>query len=156
MPRLVGALKQNIIRIFDERLEDSNKVASRIANAYQSYCQSAQGPLGDPVILKGVEFKGFEQNLARLMSGPTPAPAAAGLIVQAITTFWLAPPVLTSTGGLCVSIVPAAAQAKMVSSRADTPAKAAGNLADSLHLMTSTVFVTYPTPVPPRPPGFLL
>ena len=156
MPRLVEALKQNIIQIFGERLEDPSLVASRLAVAYQSYAQAAQGPLGDPVIFKGVESRGLESNLARMMSSQAPAPAAAGLLVQAITTFWLAPPVLTSTGGLCVSIVPAAAQAKMVSSRADTPAKAAGNLADSLHLMTSTVFVTYPTPVPPRPPGFLL
>ena len=114
MPRLVGALKQSLSRIFDEKLEDPNKVASRIANAYQSYCQTAAGPLGDPVILKGVEYMGFEQNLARLMSGQAPAPLAASLIVQALTSFWLAPPVLTTTGGLCVSIVPAAAQAKMV------------------------------------------
>jgi hypothetical protein len=153
VPRLVGTLKQSVIRIFDERIEDSNKVASRIANAYQSYCQAASGPLGDPVILKGVEFMGFEQNLARLMSGQAPSPLAASLISQALTSFWLAPPVLTSGGGVCASIVPAAAQAKMVSSKADTPAKAAGSLADSLHLMTSTVFVVYPYPIPP---GLLL
>ncbi len=153
MPRLVQALRQSVIRIFDERLEDSNRVASRIASAYQFYCQGAMGPLGDPVILKGVEFKGFEANLARLMSSQAPSPTASGLIAQALTAFWLVPPVATSTGGVCVSIVPSAAQGKMMSSRADTAAKAAGNLADSLHLMTGTVFVVYP---PPRPPGFLL
>lgn len=153
MPRLVQALKQSVIRIFDERLEDPNKVASRIANAYQSYCQGAQGPLGDPVILKGVEFAGFEANLARLFSSQAPSPLASNLITQALTAFWLAPPVTTSTGGVCASIVPAAAAAKMRATRADTPAKAAGTLAESLHLMTGTVFVIYP---PPRPPGFLL
>lgn len=153
MPRLVQSLRQQILRIFDERLEDPNRVAARIANAYQAYASGAQGPLGDPVILKGIESKGFEANLASLMRGQSPAPQAASLVVQAVTAFWLLPPVQTSTGGVCVSIVPAAAQAKLVSSRADTPAKAAGNLADSLHLMTSTVFVTYP---PPRPPGLLL
>jgi hypothetical protein len=153
MPRLVQSLKQQVIRIFDERIEDSNKVASRIANAYQAYCQSASGPLGDPVILKGIEYKGFEANLASLMSGQAPSPQASGLIVQALTAFWLAPPVLTSGGGVCASIVPAAAQAKMVSTKADTAAKAAGSLADSLHLMTSTVFVVYPYPIPP---GLLL
>lgn len=153
MPRLPGTLRQSVIRIFDERLEDANKVASRIANAYQSYCQSAMGPIGDPVILKGMEFAGFEQGLARLMNGQAPSPQAAGLITQALTAFWLLPPVLTSGGGVCASIVPAAAAGKMKSAKADTPAKAAGNLADSLHLMTSTVFVVYP---PPIPPGFLL
>lgn len=153
MPRMVQALEQEVIKIFNEQIEDVQKVASRIATAYQTYSQGAQGPLGDPVVLKGVEFKGFESSLAALMKGQAPPPQAAGQIVQAITAFWLAPPVATGTGGVCVSIIPAAAMAKMVSSRADTPAKAAGNLANSLHLMTSTVFVVYP---PPRPPGLLL
>ena len=156
MPRLVQGLKTSISQIFDEKIESVDRIASRISSAYQSYAQGAQGPLGDPTILKGVENRGFESALLQLMKSQAPAPVASGLLVQAITAFWLAPPVLTSTGGLCVSIVPAGAQAKMVSSRADNANAAAANLANSLHLMTNTVFVTYPTPVPPRPPGFLL
>jgi hypothetical protein len=153
VPRLVGTLKQSLTRIFAEQIEDQKKVASRISNAYQSYCQSASGPLGDPVILKGVEFKLFEQNLASLMAGQAPPPLAGNLIVQAITAFWLAPPVLTGGGGVCASIVPAAAMSKMVATKVDASNKAAATLADSLHLMTSTVFVTYPYPIPP---GLLL
>ena len=147
----VAQLTNSIQGVFDKKLEDVGRVASEISQAYQSYAQLAQAPPGAPVILKGTEFRLFEVSLRNLMSGRLPPPAAANAIGQAITAFWLTPPVQTGSGGACTAIVPAAAISKMAATNVTNSSLAAQSLASSLDLMTRTVFVVNPAPLPPGP-----
>ena len=147
----VAQLTNQIQKIFDEQIESKARIAGRIAQAYQAYSQLAQAPPGVPVILKGTEFRLFEIALRNLMEGQLPAPAAAGGIGQAITGFWLLPPVLTGAGGVCTAIIPAAAISKMAATKVKASNQAAQSLASALDLMTKTVFVTNPYPIPPGP-----
>ena len=144
-----GLLRNRIQRIFDQRLEDIAQIASQIAQAYQAYAQSAQAPPGAPVILKGSESRLFEVGLRNLIQGRLPAPQAAQAIGNAIGAFWLTPPVQTGAGGVATAIIPQAAVGKMLSTRVDSSGQAAASLAQSLDLMTKTVFVVNPSPLPP-------
>lgn len=147
----VGQLTNQIQSVFDRHLESTVEIASQIARAYQSYAALAQAPPGVPVILRGTEYRLFEVALRGLMDGQLPAPQAAQALGQAISGFWLAPPVTTGAGGACTSIVPAAAISKMASTNVKAAGQAAQSLASSLDLMTRTVIVTSPTPIPPGP-----
>lgn len=147
----VALLTNQIQSVFNKQLEDIGQIASQIAQAYQSYAQTAQAPPGAPVVLKGSEYRLFEVELRNLMQGQLPAPQAAQSIGRAIQAFWLAPPVQTGAGGVCTAIVPAAGIAKMASTNVKESSQAAQSLASALDTMTRTVFVTNPTPLPPGP-----
>jgi hypothetical protein len=147
----IGQLTNQIQKVFDKQLESIPDIAAQIAQAYQKYAVAAQAPPGAPVILKGTEFRLFEVALRNLMQGQLPPPAAAQGLGNAITGFWLTPPVLTGAGGTCTAIVPVAAIAKMASTNVKESGLAAQSLASSLDLMTRTVFVTNIAPVPPGP-----
>ena len=147
----VASLTNQIQMVFDQRIEDIGRVASRIAQAYQAYAQTAQAPPGSPVILKGGEYRLFEFELRNLMRSRLPAPSAAQAVGRAIQAFWLSPPVQTSAGGIATAIVPAAGIAKMAATRVGASGQAAQSLASSLDAMTRTVFVTNPYPLPPGP-----
>ena len=147
----VGSLTNQIQNVFDQRLEDIGQVASRIAQAYQTYAQTAQAPPGAPVILKGSEYRLFEIELRNLMKGQYPAPQAAQSIGKAIQSFWLAPPVQTGAGGVVTLVVPAAGIAKMAATNVKASGQAAQSLASALDMITKTVFVTNPYPIAPGP-----
>jgi len=148
----MGQLRSQIQNVFDQRLESIPQIASRIAKAYQAYATAAQAPPGSPVILKGTEYMLFEQALSNLMRSRLPAPQAAQALGNAITSFWMVPPVATSFGGVVTAVVPQAAVAKMASTKVSASSQAALSLAQSLDLITRTVVVTNP---PPTPPGVL-
>jgi len=145
----VGQLKNQIQNVFDQRLESIPQISSRIAQAYQAYAVAAQAPPGAPVILKGPESRLFEQALTSLMQGRLPAPSAAQVLGNAIAAFWLAPPVQTGAGGIVTAVIPASAVAKMISTKVSASSQAAQSLAQSLDLLTKTVFVVNPYPIPP-------
>jgi hypothetical protein len=145
----VSQLKNQIQGVFDQKLQQIPQIASKIARAYQVYATAAQAPPGAPVILKGSESRLFEVALTQLMQGRLPAPAAAQALGNAITAFWLLPPVLTGAGGVVTTIIPAAAIAKMIGTKVDDSSAAASSLAQALDTMTKTVFVTNPYPIPP-------
>lgn len=147
----VAQLRSQIQNVFDQKLESIPQISSRIAQAYQAYAVAAQAPPGAPVILKGSESRLFEQALTSLMQGRQPAPQAAQALGNAITAFWLAPPVMTGAGGVVTAVVPAAAVAKLMSTNVKVSSQAAMSLAQSLDLMTKTVFVVNPSPLPPGP-----
>jgi hypothetical protein len=147
----MGQLRSQIQNVFDQRLESIPQIASKIARAYQAYATAAQAPPGAPVILKGSESRLFEQALANLMRGRLPAPQAAQALGNAISAFWLLPPVQTGAGGVCTAVVPQAAVAKMMSTKVSASSQAALSLAQSLDLMTRTVIVTNPPPLAPGP-----
>jgi hypothetical protein len=147
----IGQLTNQIQRVFDQQLDSIPRIASQIAQAYQAYALTAQAPPGAPVILKGSEYRLFEISLRNLMQGQLPAPQAAQGLGQAISGFWLTPPVTTGAGGVCTAIVPAAAISKMAATNVKASGQAAQSLASSLDLMTRTVFVTNPSPIPPGP-----
>lgn len=147
----VGQLTNQIQNVFDQKLESIPQIASKIARAYQAYAMAAQAPPGAPVILKGSESRLFELALTNLMQGRFPAPQAAQALGNAISTFWLVPPVMTSAGGVATAVIPAAAVAKMMSTNVKASSQAAQSLAQSLDLMTKTVFVVNPYPLPPGP-----
>jgi hypothetical protein len=145
----VGQLRAQIQNVFDQRLESIPQIATKIAKAYQAYATAAQAPPGSPVVLKGTEYLLFEQALVSLMRGRLPAPQAAQAIGNAVTSFWMVPPVMTGSGGVVTAVVPQAAIAKMASTKVSASSQAATSLAQSLDLITRTVFVTNPSPVPP-------
>jgi len=147
----VASLTNQLQRIFGEQLETPREIASRIAQAYLLYAQAAQAPPGVPVILKGSEGRAFETALRTLLEGRFPPPQAANAIGNAISAFWLAPPVQTGAGGVVTAIIPQAAIGKMISTNVNDASLAARSLASALDLMTKTVFVTNPSPLPPGP-----
>jgi hypothetical protein len=143
----VAQLRSQIQSVFDQRLESIPQISSKIARAYQAYATAAQAPPGAPVILKGSESRLFELALTNLMQGRMPAPQAAQALGNAISAFWLTPPVMTSAGGVATAVVPAAAVAKMMSTNVKESSQAATSLAQSLDLITKTVFVVNPGPL---------
>ena len=147
----MGQLRSQIQSVFDQKLESIPQIASKIARAYQAYATAAQAPPGAPVILKGSESRLFETALTSLMQGRLPAPQAAQALGNAIAAFWLLPPVQTGAGGVCTAVVPQAAVAKMMATKVSASSQAALSLAQSLDLMTRTVIVTNPPPLPPGP-----
>lgn len=148
----MGQLRSQIQGVFDQRLESIPQIASKIARAYQSYATAAQAPPGSPVVLKGTEYLLLEKALVSLMRGRLPAPQAAQAIGNAVASFWLVPPVATGSGGVVTALIPQAAIAKMASTKVSASSQAATSLAQSLDLLTKTVFVTNP---PPLSPGVL-
>jgi len=147
----VAQLRSQIQSVFDQRLESIPQISSKIARAYQAYATAAQAPPGAPVILKGAESRLFELALTNLMQGRMPAPQAAQALGNAISAFWLTPPVTTSAGGVATAVIPTVAVAKMMSTNVKESSQAATSLAQSLDLMTKTVFVVNPYPLPPGP-----
>jgi hypothetical protein len=142
-------LKNQIQTVFDQRLKSIPQIASKIARAYQVYATAAQAPPGSPVILKGSESRILEAALTQLMQARSPAPQAAQALAQAITAFWMTPPVQTSAGGVVTAVLPAAAISKMASTKVSASSAAALSLASSLDMMTKTVFVVNPYPIAP-------
>lgn len=145
----MGQLRSQIQNVFDQRLESIPQIASKISRAYQSYATAAQAPPGSPVILKGTECLLLEQALVSLMSGRLPAPQAAQALGNAVSSFWLTPPVATSAGGVVTAVIPQAAVAKMASTKVSASSQAALSLAQSFDLLTKTVFVVNPYPIAP-------
>lgn len=147
----VGQLKSQIQAVFEQQLESKPQIASKIARAYQAYAAAAQAPPGGPMILKGSESRLFELALTNLMEGMLPAPAAAQALGSAVVGFWLLPPVLSSAGGAATAVVPAAGIAKLMATKVSDVSSAAASLAQSLDLMTKTVFVANSPPLPSGP-----
>ena len=142
-------LKNQIQSVFDQQLKSVQQIASKIARAYQAYATAAQAPPGAPVVLKGSESRLLEAALVQLMQARLPAPQAAQAVGNAVSAFWLLPPVATTAGGVVTTILPAAALAKMASTKVSASSAAAQSLAQSLHLITKTVFVVNPYPIAP-------
>lgn len=147
----MGQLRSQIQNVFDQQLESIPQIASKIARAYQAYATAAQAPPGSPVILKGAESRLLESALTSLMLSRLPAPQAAQALGNAISAFWMIPPVMTTVGGVVTAVVPAAAVGKMMATKVKASSQAAMSLAQSLDLMTRTVFVVNPYPLPPGP-----
>lgn len=151
MPLIVASLSSSIQRVFDEQLTEVRDIARRISQAYQSYASTAQAPPGAPVILKGTESKLFEVALFNLMKGQLPKPQAANAIANAISSFWMAPPVTTGAGGVVTAVIPQAGLGRLIGVNVKDSSNAASTLAQALDVMTKTVFVTNPFPLPPGP-----
>ena len=147
----VGQLRSQIQNVFDQRLESIAQIASKIARAYQAYATAAQAPPGSPVVLKGSESRLLEVALSNLMRGRLPAPQAAQALGNAVSAFWLLPPVTTGSGGVVTAVVPQAAVAKLAATKVSASSQAALSLAQALDLITRTVFVTNPPPIAPGP-----
>jgi hypothetical protein len=150
MPLVVGSLQSGIQRVFDQQLEDIQDIARQIAQAYQSYAATAQSPIGAPAVLKGTENRLFEIALFNLMKSQAPPPQAANQISQAITGFWLTPPV-TFGPGLVTAVIAQAGVGRLIGTNVKDSSNAAATLAQSLDVMTKTVFVTNPPPAPSGP-----
>jgi hypothetical protein len=153
MPLPKSALQQRIKTIFSRQDSSTIKISRDIARAYMEYAQQALGPAGDPVVISPAAEIGLAQALASIMSGRMPGPLSALTIGNAITRFWLAPPVITATGGVASSIVVTPGVSTLTTTNVDSHDRAASSLSNSLHIMTKTVIVTYP---PPLTPGVLL
>lgn len=147
----VAQLKNQIQGVFDQNLESIPQIASRIARAYQSYATAAQAPPGVPVILKGSESRSLETALISLMQNRLQSAAAAQALGAAVTSFWMAPPVTTGSGGAVTAVITASAIGKMASTNVGTSSQAAMSLAQSLDILTRTVLVVSPFPIPPGP-----
>jgi len=148
---VIGTLTSGIQRVFDQQLSDISDIARQIAKAYQSYAATAQAPPGVPVILRGTESRLFEQALFNLMKGQLPKPQAANAIGNAISGFWMTPPVQTGAGGVVTAVIPQAGLGRLIGVNVKDSSNAASTLAQALDAMTKTVFVTNPTPLPPGP-----
>ena len=146
----LASLRVQIQRVFDARLSDVAQIARRLADAYENYARAAQAPTGAPVTLKGFEKRVFATALESVLRSHSSAPQAAQAIGNAMTAFWLTPPVQFGTG-LVTAILPQAAIGKMLSTKVDSASGAAEAFAGSLDLLTKTVFVTSPTPAPSGP-----
>ena len=146
------SLRADIKALFDEQMKDASELGVRLSKAYFDYASQAQGGIGDPVPLRGSEWMRLRSLLTALVRSRPPAARAARMIAEGVTAFWLSPPVISSGGGVCTSIVTAPGVATMQSTRANSSAKAAASLANALHMMTKTVLLVYPNPTPP---GFL-
>jgi hypothetical protein len=147
-----GNLSNDLQAIFESRIENPDEIAGKISQAYANYARQAQGPNAEPVVLVGVEHFKMRGPITALIRTHMAASAAASTIAQAITSFWLIPPIVTSVGGTCVSIVPAAGINKMMSTNASSTGEAAQSLAMALDSMTRTVMVSC---IPPLVSGFL-
>jgi hypothetical protein len=147
----VASLTSSIQRVFDAQLTEVSDIARQIAQAYQSYAATAQAPPGAPVILKGTENRLFEVALFNLMKGQLPKPQAANAIGNAISGFWMVPPVMTGVGGVVTAVIPQAGLGRLLGVNVKDSSNAASTLAGALDVMTKTVFVTNPFPLPPGP-----
>jgi hypothetical protein len=146
MPLLITNLVNAITKIFLQDGQTVQSSAKNIAQAYAGYASVAQGPNVDPVILTGSEQLILEQYLIRAFSQYNQN-VTSNLVGQGITNFWLAPPVLTSTGGICSAIITAGGQSLLLSSQAKTRQQGAQNFANALHTMTQTVIFTEVPPL---------
>lgn len=151
MPLQLPALRARLDKVFNEQLESQQKIAQKIAQAYQEYAQAAIAPPGATLVFKGSEAKLVELALLTVMKGRLLPPDAAQLVGNAVMAFWLVPPVLTSAGGAVTLVVPTAGVARLQAVKANTISQAALALAQAFDLMTRTVFVTNTPPVPSGP-----
>lgn len=151
MALIAAGLYAQILRVFNQTLNSSSAIAQQIATAYQLYAVAAQGPIGDPVILKGIEMLKLKNTLQQIMDHQIPLAGASQQIGLAVMQFWLAPPVQTIGTGVCTAIVTPPAVAKLSAIQANSYAEAAQTLSDALDLATRTVIVTYPPII--SPPG---
>lgn len=151
MALVVSGLYAQILSVFNQNLRNTSAIAQQIATAYQLYATPAQGPLADPVILKGTEMQQLKNTLQVIMDSQIPLASASQQIGLAILQFWLVPPVQTGLAGICTAIVTAPAVAKLSAIQANSYAESAQTLSDALDLATRTVIVTYPPIV--GPPG---
>lgn len=149
MPLVKGNLVNSFKTIFKRQLPEVSMVAEEMSLAYNGYAAVALGANGDPIVLLGHERMKIKLALETMMRMRMPPPNAANMIAQGVMGFWLLPPVLSSGGGACASIIPAAGIAKLITSRKDKIDDAAMAFADALHLMTKTVGMVYPPPIPP-------
>jgi hypothetical protein len=153
MALVSAGLYAQILQIFNQTLDSSSAIAQRIATAYQIYATAAQGPHGDPVLLKGIEMQQLKNVLQQIMDHQIPLAGASQQIGLAVMQFWLVPPVMTAVGGVCTAIITPPAVAKLSAIQANSYAESAQTLADALDLATKTVVVTYPPIL--GPPGTL-
>ena len=143
-------LEQDIINIFKQQYQ-YNIVSVKVAQAYEDYARTGSGSQGDPIIFKGTEKLFLKQAMDLIYIGKILQPAAAQYIAQAITSFWLLPPLITGTGGVVSAILPIPGAIKFMAIQAKTVEEAGRGFANALDLMTKTVFFVYPFPVPPGP-----
>lgn len=148
MPLSLPFLRTKLEKVFSEQLESGQEIAQRIARAYQEYAQQAIAPPGVPLVLTGVESKHLELAIFLIVKARYLPPQASQTIGNAVLQFWLAPPVVTSGGGVVTTVLPAAGIPKLLGTRVDTIPKAALSLAQAFDLMTRTVFVTNTPPIP--------
>jgi hypothetical protein len=146
----VALLTSQIQRVFDLKLADKADIARQLASAYQVYALAAQAPTGSPVILKGNENQAMSSALQTLLRGQFPPAQASQALANAISAFWLVPPVFAGPG-FATAILPQSAVGKMRSVRVKSAAAAASALASAFDLMTRTVFITSPPPLPSGP-----
>lgn len=142
-------LKSQIQNVFSKRSDDINQIASSIAREYYAYAVAAQAPPGSPVVLTGRESKGLENSLVNIMSKRLPGPLAAQAVCLAISQFWIAPPVTTLSGGLVTLALPTPGMNILLSVNAKDFSQSALYLSQSFDIITRSVFVTNPYPLPP-------
>ena len=156
MPLVQQNLTHDLLGIFSSLNPNISQVAADVSQAYFDYATVATGPSGTPLIIKGTESYLLRQQLYLIMSKLMPAPAAASLIVSAIQSFWLVPPMLTASGGAVTLITPiamAAALGMIANVHGPIPV-AARIMATAMHTITSAVFVT--EPILPFISGFII
>ena len=139
--------------IFNERLREVGEAADRIAKAYEDYARMGQSPSGAPVVIRGLEKLQLSMSLSLLMKSRYPSIEAAQQVAMGVTGFWLTPPVITLTGGVCSGILTGPGVSALIYTRASSIDDAADSMANALHMMTKSVFFAE---VPPLVSGVIL
>lgn len=152
-PKLANAL----LKLSSAPVSDVQEMGKRWATAYRSYALDARSPLQSPPTITGAAQRLLGIGMAQAFRAPSP-PAVAAAMAQALTAFWLAPPIAFPNAfpGV-VTLVPGAVALPqaLVSAWAANFASRASNegatkaVATVLDAFTRTVIVTHATtPVP--------
>jgi hypothetical protein len=149
MPLNVGFLKENIARTFRQQLKNTGQIATEISNSYEQYTRVALGPNGDPILIKGSEKLAIKQAVENILKNRLLMPLAANILGLAVLRYWMLPPVMTGSGGTVTLVITPPGVSKLMATHVDNVDSAAQALAQSLHLITKTVFFVYPAPIPP-------
>lgn len=148
----VDTLTNDIQLIFNKKLNDINQIATELSVAYKNYTLLSQGALFEPFIFTGLEVYKLQSAFLSLMRGRYPAGLASSSVGFGLQQYWLAPPILTAGTGIVTAILIEAGISQMANVHVNTLDSAARSLAEALHNITKTVFITYPFPLPP---GFI-
>lgn len=149
MPLIFNTLKMGFFSTLSKNIDNSNQIASEIADIYYNYVQTALGANGDLILFKGSEKLYIKQAIITIINNRLPAASAASLLGNSVVQFWMAPPILTATGGVVTTVIPATGIAKFLGVNVNSAMQAAEELAKGMDLITKTVFFVYPNPIPP-------
>ena len=149
-------LARELLKLVERSREmprDGREAGRRWARAYAEYAKAAQSPTSAPPAPLTIQ----EQVLAAAMGvtfvSSIVSPQSATQIANALTSFWLLPPVVfgpglvTAVGG--TALLTAALQSVWLGNQASglPPGAATRNIATAIDAFTRTVIVTSPGPV---------